>query len=301
MKAIKKTELKTIVTLLLAVTVMAQGTRVNAEQSLPNDPTPVTSQLSMSETEVEAFDNVETNASETTEVDTEPSNVLESCGNLCGGATYVMYDILQEAASSTCDDGAFVDFSVEVEESAITAVDYYMYTTVTLNVRAKDDEKAEKIGVLPTNTEVHVIGESADSSFVLIENVEGSNDPAYVHSDYLSTEKQEEAVIDYGTWNGESLTSYRGTVDGPSGKETYYNLDMSNCIGYLRDLGIEGSYWVRNDGAKMYGPYILVAANFDLHPRGSLVPTSLGTGIVCDTGSFIYDNPCQLDIATVWN
>ena len=50
----------------------------------------------------------------------------------------------------------------------------------------------------------------------------------------------------------------------------------------------------------MLGSYVMVAANLSVHPRGSLVPTSLGTGIVCDTGGFAASNPNQLDIATSW-
>ena len=50
----------------------------------------------------------------------------------------------------------------------------------------------------------------------------------------------------------------------------------------------------------MLGDYVMVAANFGLRPRGSLVPTSMGMGIVCDTGGFAAANPTQLDIATAW-
>lgn len=54
------------------------------------------------------------------------------------------------------------------------------------------------------------------------------------------------------------------------------------------------------DGAKMLGDYIMVAADLNKHPRGSIVETSLGQGIVCDTGSFTYTSDTQLDIATNW-
>jgi len=96
------------------------------------------------------------------------------------------------------------------------------------------------------------------------------------------------------------LTAYSGVFYGPSGLETYYNLDMSIVISNMRALGYSGDYWVRDDGVKMFGSYVIVAADFCIHPRGSLVETSLGTGIVCDTGSFIYYNPYQLDIAVSW-
>ena len=103
--------------------------------------------------------------------------------------------------------------------------------------------------------------------------------------------------------NGTSLTKQSGIFNGPSGKETYYNLNMAGVVDIMRGMGFseeEYPYWVRDDGCKMLGNYIMVAANLDLRPRGSLVETSLGTGIVCDTGGFAKHNETQLDIAVSW-
>ncbi|MBR2765104.1 MAG: hypothetical protein IKE03_03865 [Blautia sp.] len=102
------------------------------------------------------------------------------------------------------------------------------------------------------------------------------------------------------SWDGPVLTAWAGTVMGPSGKETYYNLDMSGVVAIMRGMGNNDEYWVREDGCKMLGDYIMCAANLDVHPRGALVESSLGTCIVCDTGGFAYGNPYQLDIATTW-
>lgn len=101
-------------------------------------------------------------------------------------------------------------------------------------------------------------------------------------------------------WNGPVLSPWVGTVEGPSGKETYYNLDMSGVVEIMRSMGNTDEYWIREDGCKMLGNYIMCAANLDVHPRGSLVESSLGTCIVCDTGGFAYYNPTQLDIAVTW-
>ena len=101
-------------------------------------------------------------------------------------------------------------------------------------------------------------------------------------------------------WDGPVLSRSAGAVYGPNGKETYYNLDMSGVIAAMRRMGYYGEYWVRNDGCKMLGDYIMCAANLGVHPRGSLVECSLGTCIVCDTGGFAAGNPDQLDIATTW-
>ena len=101
-------------------------------------------------------------------------------------------------------------------------------------------------------------------------------------------------------WNGAKLNSVNGTVIGPSGKETYYNMNMSGVVAIMRRMGNNDPYWVRSDGVKMLGNYVMVAAQLSLRPRGSYVPTSLGMGIVCDTGGFAASNPTQLDIATAW-
>ena len=102
------------------------------------------------------------------------------------------------------------------------------------------------------------------------------------------------------SWNGSVLTASAGVNYGPSGKETYYNLNMSGVVSIMRSMGNNDEYWVRSDGAKMLGNYVMVAANLSVHPRGSLVETSLGTGIVCDTGGFAASNSNQIDIATNW-
>ncbi|WP_217947051.1 RICIN domain-containing protein [Faecalibaculum rodentium] len=101
-------------------------------------------------------------------------------------------------------------------------------------------------------------------------------------------------------WNGQELTPKLGTVNGPSGKETYYNLNMTGVIKIMRSIGNTDEYWLREDGVKMLGKYVMVAANLEIRPRGSLIKTTLGMGIVCDTGDFVKDNPTQLDIAVGW-
>ena len=79
--------------------------------------------------------------------------------------------------------------------------------------------------------------------------------------------------------------------------ETYYNLPMGGVLDIMYALGYSGEYWVRSDGVKMFGPYVMVAADFGWLPRGSVVECSLGTAIVCDTGAGGYG---WLDIATTW-
>ena len=106
--------------------------------------------------------------------------------------------------------------------------------------------------------------------------------------------------IENTRWKGPVLTRSRGTITGPSGKETYYNLNMSVIVRMMHNMGYDYEYWVRDDGVKMLGDYVMVAANLNIRPSGSLVETSLGTGIVCDTGTFAKRNPTQIDIAVAW-
>lgn len=101
----------------------------------------------------------------------------------------------------------------------------------------------------------------------------------------------------------EHLTRSRGVFYGPSGKETFYNLNMSRVVGYMRELGYseeEYPYWVRDDGCKMLGDYVMVAADLGIRPKGTILETSLGTAIVVDTGSFARYDSTMLDIAVSW-
>ena len=105
------------------------------------------------------------------------------------------------------------------------------------------------------------------------------------------------------TWGGPVLNSYVGVVQGPSGRETYYNLNMDLCVKYMRDLGYseeEYPVWTRDDGCKMFGKYIMCAANWSIRPKGTILETSLGWAIVVDTGTFVSEYPYGVDIATNW-
>ena len=105
----------------------------------------------------------------------------------------------------------------------------------------------------------------------------------------------------YESQPGDHLTKSGGVYYGPSGKETYYNLNMNGVVSNAQNMGIEGEYWVREDGCKMYGDYIICAADLNVHPRGSLVESSLGTCIVLDTGGFTTNGSgVALDIAVDW-
>lgn len=105
------------------------------------------------------------------------------------------------------------------------------------------------------------------------------------------------------TWKGAKTTKQNGGVMGPSGRETYYNLNMKNCVANMRKRGYdEKTYpvWERDDGAKMFGHYVMIAANWKIRPLGTVIETSIGWGIVVDTGEFVKDYPRGIDLAVNW-
>lgn len=197
----------------------------------------------------------------------------------------------------------------EIEEVKSEKEDIFKigYTTTTVNVRRKPSLKSKIIDIFYINTEIEYISEK--EKWVKIKY---KNKYAYIYKDYVSEEittitttieEEKESGKNYNcNYNNssEKLTPLKGVNYGPSGKETYYNLNMSGIIQIMRRMGNNDPYWVREDGCKMLGNYIMVAADLNIRPRGSIVETSLGLGIVCDTGSFIYSNPYQLDIAVTW-
>lgn len=84
---------------------------------------------------------------------------------------------------------------------------------------------------------------------------------------------------------------------GVTHRETYYDLPMNIVIGACGP----GDYTIRADGAKVdKDGYILVAANYRIYPKCSIVETSMGPGKVYDTGGFALRYPHGFDLATDW-
>lgn len=114
--------------------------------------------------------------------------------------------------------------------------------------------------------------------------------------------KQVEVIGIYN--NGAGLSQGKGAQywtdsKGVSHRETYYDLDMGRV---MQSCGQGGYYTVRPDGAKVdRDGYILIAANYGMYPKCSLVETSLGTGKVYDTGGFAAKHPTGFDLATDWS
>lgn len=165
--------------------------------------------------------------------------------------------------------------------------------------------------LLVSNDTVSVTPTSADSSDVITSSNENdviTNDEKVISNDepemlYITNDELEPLYITGSSWNGSKLTKAGGVNQGPTGLETYYNLPMGGVVSIMRGMGFSEEdypYWEREDGCKMLGPYVMVAANLNLFPRGTTIECSLGTALVCDTGGFAESNPTQLDIAVNW-
>lgn len=185
----------------------------------------------------------------------------------------------------------------------VTSTNKTMYVKAHgLNVRKTPNTAHKPIGCLSYKKKVNVTGKVKNSHWVRINY--GSS-KGYVSGNYLTNTKPTTSSNNQSSsnsyhWNGTKLNRRNGVVYGPSGKETYYNLPMGGVVRNMRRRGYNYKYWVRSDGVKMYGNYVMVAANLSLRPYGTKVPTTLGRGMVCDTGSFARRNPRQLDIAVAW-
>lgn len=148
----------------------------------------------------------------------------------------------------------------------------------------------------------------------LVDGGDGYVKPQPVYEEIYEATYEEPVYEDETVWeeptytyeySGRVLAPGIGTVYGPTGKETYYNMDMSTLVSWARSAGYSEEdypYWIRDDGCKMLGQYIMCAANLNHFPRYSLVESSLGTCIVVDTGDFAYwdEGWSWLDIAVTW-
>ena len=180
--------------------------------------------------------------------------------------------------------------AVEARDASLTDLNKQLDT-----LSEEKTQLEEKITELQENLdelEKENLGKEEEQEPVVQESAPSSNSNVSYQTEPVQTYSYQN--------NGSCLTPSGGVYYGPTGKETYYNLDMNGVVSNAQAQGIQGEYWVREDGVKMYGDYVIVAANLDTHPRGSTVETSLGTGIVLDTGGFAASDPNQVDIAVDW-
>ena len=195
---------------------------------------------------------------------------------------------------------AGTDSERTVEEEVNEKTDFvYRTTVVSLADLVPEEETAEDIR---TAEEL--------ASYVLDHGLDGSEREAYLEDRY--DEVQEWIDQNYATYVVDETTYVYDDYVAPSGDclnpedginyyygtlETYYNLDMSGVVDWMHSLGYDYEYWVREDGVKMFGDYVMVAADYGWMPKGSILETSLGLAMVCDTGEGGW---YWTDVATCW-
>lgn len=200
---------------------------------------------------------------------------LIACALAGGGSGYAYANVMQERET---DQEAAAEVQTEMLQASLLAGSKLPVSDMQSDGETLSDERVYD----------RLIATAASLTYIPQESSDVANTATY------------KAVYDAYQYSGTHLSASAGAVTGPNGRETYYNLDMSTCVAVMRSYGVYDTAWVRSDGCKMLGNYIMVAANLSLHPKGSIVKTSLGLGIVVDTGGFATTNPTQLDIATSW-
>ncbi len=146
-------------------------------------------------------------------------------------------------------------------------------------------------------------------------NPEGFVTYSYVKAeitDDIENSKTYKSVQSHCTWTGTVLNKSNGRIQGPSGVETFYDdkkyypepdpflVSRLKKGGYIAQTD---QAWIRSDGVRMIGNYVMVAADFyytKIRPLGTIYETSLGLGIVCDIGGFVKKDPTATDIYTTW-
>lgn len=210
------------------------------------------------------------------------------------------------------------DHAVVIELTSVAA-------ELDVNVETLMLEESEDISIIDEKAEGPMGEENmkqpGEEEAVAEELTEGTEPVEETQSKDEATEpaKEETAVDKYAKWHTGTLTARKGYItDGPAGPngndgyETWYDLNLSRVVEIMDKLMEEKGkedgcvydyeYWVREDGCKMYGPYIMVAGDIkNTRKRGDIIETSLGTAMVCDHCEQSEKcNPYQIDIATDW-
>ena len=168
------------------------------------------------------------------------------------------------------------------------------YTNTTVNLRENRSIKSNKIETLPLNTQVEYVNDGSEWADVIYDN----GTMGYIKSQFLSKKK---IKINKNKLPKEHLTKQNGVFFYNGKRESYYNLDMSGVVAIMHQLGFKGEYSVRSDGAKLFDGKVMIAADLSIYPRGTILYTSLGKSIVCDTGEFVHQyGSSAFDIATNW-
>lgn len=281
------------VTLVIVSTFLLQGVPVIAlAEETSND------------TEIEIEESKPKDESEENSDDISYNRYIKTDSTVLAGVNKNLQETLYDIVSDTDSESEENEESTE-EDNQEEVKNYNWktgYTNTAVRIRENPTTDSEILTVLSINKEIQFTKDDIHENWV---HVKYGDVIGYMILKYISNEKtkivEKTNKSKQYTWSGKKLNARVGTVNGPSGRETYYNLPMSRVVSMMHSRGYNGDYWVRDDGAKMLGQYVMVAANLSIHPRGSVVPTTLGYGIVCDTGGFAHNGSgVALDVATNW-
>lgn len=228
--------------------------------------------------------------------------VMAICGLHASAAetetTSAVSTVAEEETTDTESTAAGDTYGLNAEEiEALVSFE----TPSSVTYASDEEEDAAFLAAINFNAAVYT---DAETGITYTQTLSGDTVPvtgASYESALAAGDKEEYiAILKAQTtsfyWDSSCLTEYGGVNKGPAGTETWYNLNMSTIVSVLRSNGYEGEYWVRSDGVKMFGLYILCAADYSTYSYGTIVETSLGTGIIADTG-------CArgvIDIAVAW-
>lgn len=168
---------------------------------------------------------------------------------------------------------------------------------VSMNYEPQPEPKVEEVEEVVVEdteadeTEVEVVEEEVVEETQEAAPAVNNNKNNYSNNNYSNTQKQ--TRNNYVSSGKEGVLTKQGGVNIFNGrKETYYNLDMTNVVNNAHNMGIQGDYWVRDDGVKMLGDYVMVASQ---DAKGTILETSLGVGVVVD-----YCPAGTVDVAVSW-
>lgn len=234
-------------------------------------------------------------------IDGDFSKVLNTASASSTGSG-LLTDMVYRQDETGTEKTQTVETAVVTETAAAESADIAVEETQTGSSRTDEKEAAAESTQTEADKEEDASSEETENASEKTESADAAvGETKTEKTAQKETDTEDETGETGSTWDGPVLNSYVGAVYGPSGgKEVYYNMDMSQVVRNLQAAGYEGSYWVRDDGVKMFGSYVMVAACYSVHPYGSLVETTLGTAIVCDTGTFAYSYPYMLDVAVTW-
>ncbi len=211
--------------------------------------------------------------------------------------------------SQTTQDCSMEVFTLKIETSSETDAPKKVAEVITAtankavekSITQSDIETEKKSEVTTANVDLIAAGVTVEEAAQKVRGTVEAESPTEMEFyDYDFTESKEDWDEEYFYYRGAVLDPEKGTVIGPSAVETCYNLPMEGVVYLMNEVeGYDYDYWVRDDGVKMYGSYVMVGANLDIYPKGSIVKTSLGLGMVCDTGGEDHF-PGLFDIAVTW-